>query len=84
MEPYDQVILAFISSNITGKNPLIDILLDENSQWFKETKLRVSSVLKLNKLVTVEKNIIKIKLGIVPEEILTEVDKKLKVVLKLK
>ena len=84
MEPYDQVILAFISSNITGKNPLIDILLDENSQWFKETKLRVSSVLKLNKLVNVEKNIIKIKLGIVPEEILTEVDKKLKVVLKLK
>lgn len=84
MEPHDQVILAFISSNITENNPSIDLLLDENSPWFKETKLRVSSLLKLNKLVTVEKSIIKVKLGIIPEEILKEVDKKLKVVLKLK
>ena len=81
--PFKQVVLAFISSNLSGDKLSTDIVLDDNSPWFEATKLRVSSILKVNKLVTVEKKIIKTKLGILPDKILKEVDEKLNELFKL-
>lgn len=84
MAPHEQIVLVFISNNISGTRTSADILLEEDEAWFEQTKLRTTSILRLNKLITVEKKIIRVKLDVVPEEVLVEVDMKLKEVFQLR
>jgi mRNA interferase MazF len=60
---YSHIVLAFITSRVSENMLETDILLDSNHVDFPETGLRVSSILKLNRLMTVNKTIIIRELG---------------------
>jgi mRNA interferase MazF len=72
------VVVAFITSQIPA--PLLDsdLVLDEKSSNFATTGLRVSSVLRLHRLMTIAAGVIQRELGELPPAVLAEVDAKLK------
>jgi len=76
------VILAAISSKIPEELEETDILLDENEDWFVNTGLRKSSILKVHKLLTVEKSYIQRELGLIPDSIKDAIFKSLQKMLK--
>jgi mRNA interferase MazF len=64
--PYGHVIVAFISSNIDSFHLGSDILLDRSVLEFSLTGLRVDSIVRLHRLVTIPSKIIKRTLGNLP------------------
>ncbi|MFP4091989.1 MAG: type II toxin-antitoxin system PemK/MazF family toxin [Cyclobacteriaceae bacterium] len=75
---YQHITIAFISSQ-TEKNPTeADILIEESEQDFASTGLAINSVIKLHKMVTVPKSIIKRKLGELSPAQQQEVKRKLR------
>ena len=60
---HQQIIVAFISSNVNSKGEEFDILLKKEDEISKGTGLIVDSVIKLHRIVTIPKRIIKRKLG---------------------
>ena len=77
------IIAAFITSQISKQTPN-DIMLNNEENWFPLTGLKVSSLVKCEKLLTVEKSVILGEFGMVPREILLLLDEKLKNILGLK
>jgi mRNA interferase MazF len=75
--PYGHVIVAFISSNSATFHLGSDILLDKNLPGFSLTGLRVDSILRLHRLVTLPSKIIKRTLGNLPSDVQETVKKKL-------
>ena len=53
-------------------------MLNNEENWFPLTGLKVSSLVKCEKLLTVEKSVILGEFGMVPREILLLLDEKLK------
>ncbi len=62
---YNHIIIAFISSKISSELLTSDLLIVANES--KETGLQVDSIIKLHKLVTISKSLIKRKLGVLSE-----------------
>ena len=60
---YEEVVIAFISSKIRKKSLNSDIIIYKESQDWVGTGLSVDSVIRLHKIVTISKSIIKRKLG---------------------
>jgi len=75
---YDHVIIAFISSKIPSKLSESEILIQVESKKEKTTGLTVDSVIKLHKVVSIPKAMIKRKLGKIDGETRTNVEAKLK------
>jgi len=61
--PHHHIILAFISSRIPDDLLDSDLVIDSNEEDFGVTGLRVSSVLRLHRLMTVSTSLIKRELG---------------------
>ncbi|MCK5522236.1 MAG: type II toxin-antitoxin system PemK/MazF family toxin [Thiomargarita sp.] len=80
---YNHIVLAFITSRVSANLLETDIVLDSEHADFSETGLRVSSVLKLNRLITVNKTIIRRELGQLSPSLQDEVDKKLRLLFEL-
>jgi mRNA-degrading endonuclease toxin of MazEF toxin-antitoxin module len=78
------VIVAYISSKITGQILETDYLLKTSNQDFNNTGLLKDSIIKLNKLVTIDKNLFTGELGFVSKEIFDEILIKLKKVFGIK
>lgn len=75
---YESIIsIAFISSKINYDKLESDLLIKTDSHSSKEAGLRVDSVIKLHKLVTIKRGLIKRKLGTLNEDFLTEIHHKL-------
>lgn len=74
---YRHVILAFITSQIPDDFLNTDILLDSNHDDFAITGLRVSSVLRLHRIMTISINLIKRELGELPLKSMTILKDKL-------
>ena len=74
----DDIVVAFISSKITEPIKETDCVLDTNHPDFMGTGLKKNSILKMDKLVTIEKRIIVGEIGRVSKAILHELDKKLR------
>lgn len=72
------VILAFITSRIPGDLTDTDIVLDANAPDFAMTGLRVSSTLRLHRLMTVTTAVIVRELGVLPPGTLDDVSAKLR------
>jgi mRNA-degrading endonuclease toxin of MazEF toxin-antitoxin module len=80
----NDVIIAFISSVLDSINLFgTDILLDSKEMSFKETGLKTTSIIRTDKLATIDKKIILGELGSIDKELIKKVDEKLKVVLEL-
>lgn len=60
---YEEVVIAFISSKISKKSLNSDIIIYKESRDWTGTGLNVDSVIRLHKIVTISKSIIKRKLG---------------------
>jgi len=75
---YKQVIIAFISSKIPEDIIDSDVIIKKQSSEFQGTGLTVDSVIRLHKLVTIPKSIIKRKLGEINESLEIEIKEKLR------
>jgi len=70
-EAKKDAVLAFISSKIPSKLSEVDILISKNNPGFKRAGLKADSVIKLDKIATVE-------LGELDEELRKQVNQKLR------
>ncbi|MBI3800036.1 MAG: type II toxin-antitoxin system PemK/MazF family toxin [Deltaproteobacteria bacterium] len=81
--PGSDVLLAFITTHRGPPLSATDLLIEDSHPDFGRTGLKRSSVIKLDKLVTVETTILLGELGELSEILLREVDKKLRYALEL-
>jgi mRNA interferase MazF len=75
---YKHVVIAFVTSQITKATEPSDILINDRDQNFSQTGLKISSAIRLHRLVTIPTRIIQRKLGELPANYHSELDKKLK------
>lgn len=75
---FEHVIIAFISSNLKTKIEKSDILLYKNKKFAEGTGLAVDSVIKMHRLVTIPKKLIKRKLGEAKYELIQKIQLQLK------
>ena len=76
--PHRHIILAFISSRLPDDLLETDLVIDSNGEDFSITGLRVSSTLRLHRLMTVTTSLIKRELGELSPALQEKVLKKLK------
>ncbi len=81
--PGRDVLLAFITSQQSSVSSLTDVLIDHSHPDFASTGLKVSSVVKLEKLVTVEGSVVLGELGELSATLIKEVNEKLHYALEL-
>lgn len=74
---HDHVVVAFISSKIPTQSEKMDLIMRKEDKEFPETGLRVDSVLKINKMVTVTAKLMLRELGIVSGKYLFGIDERL-------
>ena len=81
---HHHVILSFISSQIPINLLDTDVVLDSNQDDFNITGLRISSTIRLHRLMTVTTTLIRRELGELSPQMQSEVAKKLKKLFSLK
>lgn len=74
----DDVVLAFISSQESKKKEPTGVLIARTSKGFTETGLKEDSVVRVSKIVTLDKKIMLGTLGSVSKETGKEIDSKIK------
>jgi len=77
------VVMAFISSKIPSELSEVDILVTKDHASFRKAGLKVDSVIKLDKIATVLKDLIVGELGEVDEKLKQEVNQKLKRIMEI-
>ncbi|MFQ5974694.1 MAG: type II toxin-antitoxin system PemK/MazF family toxin [Candidatus Hydrothermarchaeales archaeon] len=77
------MIVAFISSRIPSTLGETDVLIGEDHREFKKTGLKTSSIIKLNKIATILKDLVIGELGEVGPSLKEETNNKLKRILSL-
>jgi mRNA interferase MazF len=75
---YSHVVIAFISSQIPASPEASDLLITRSGIDFSLTGLTADSVIKLHRLVTIPKHLIKRQLGSTSPRQQSEIEKKLK------
>ena len=78
------VIIAFITSVVPDGLTSTDLMFDTKHRDFRKSGLQKNSVIKLDKLATLNKAIFSGELGSKSETTLSEIDKRLKIALALK
>lgn len=76
---YEHIIIAFISSKIPDELLKSDIMIRINEPSISSTGLLVDSIIRLHKVVTIPKHLIKRRLGFADNELIAEISKKIKV-----
>jgi mRNA interferase MazF len=76
--PHRHVILAFISSRVPTQLIESDLVLDQADPQAVGTGLKVRSVLRLHRLMTVSESLIRRELGRLPASLQQEVDDRLR------
>jgi mRNA interferase MazF len=80
-EGEEDVIVAFISSKVPPELSEVDVLVTEKDTGFKKSGLKVDSLIKLDKIATVLKDLVVGELGELDEGSRQEVNRKLKKIL---
>ena len=75
---YDHIIIAFISSKVPDVLIESDFLIKVNTDDWTGTGLTIDSVIRLHKIVSIPKTLIKRKLGTVNSNVEREVTRKLR------
>ncbi len=75
---YRHVVIAFITSQVAKANEPTDVLLTEIDANFRDTGLKVSSAVRLHRLVTIPTRVIKRQLGKIPTDHQREIEQKIK------
>jgi mRNA interferase MazF len=82
-EGEEDVVVAFISSKVPSELSEVDVLVTKKDTDFKKSGLKVDSLIKLDKIATVLKDLIVGELGELGEESRREVNRKLKKMLEM-
>ena len=77
------VVVAFISSRISRKPSLAEVIIEESHPEFALTGLKISSVIRLDKVATVLKDLIVGEIGELGKELKKEVNLKLQKIYRL-
>ena len=75
---HKQLVLAVITSNLQNANEITDVVIEKNKIDFDTTGLKVSSVIKIHRLLTTTDKIIRKTIGDLPESYHSEVYEKIK------
>jgi mRNA interferase MazF len=78
IKPHGHVVLAFITSQISASPSPTDFVIDKTDADFAATGLKVSSTIRLHRLMTVAKSIVRRELGELSSSQQTEIDKRLR------
>ena len=81
---YNHVIIAFISSKIPDDLIDSDLIIRKETKDFSCTGLTVDSVIRLHKMVTIPKNLIKRKLGSVNSSVEVEIERRIRQLFEIK
>lgn len=63
IQPFGHIVLAFITSRISNNPSATDFIIDSAATDFANTGLKISSTIRLHRLMTASKSIIKRQLG---------------------
>lgn len=74
---YNHIILAFITSQIVDHPLESDIIINESAEYFKKTGLKVSSTIRLHRVITLNMSIIRRELGFMPHNIMSGLNQQL-------
>jgi len=74
---HSHIVVAFISSKMPDEKLNSDVIITKTQSNFKQTGLTVDSVIRLHKLVTIPKQLIKRELGFANIKLAEEINKKL-------
>ena len=77
-EAEKDAVVAFISSKIPSELSEVDILITKDNPGFRRAGLKADSVIKLDKIATVLKDLIVGELGELDDELRKQVNQKLK------
>ena len=80
---FGDLIVAAITSNILRKPQPRDVRIEKDDQDFVKTGLKTSSIIRLNKLVTIHVSRVKNELGVLPQKYHMNIHKGIKAVLSL-
>lgn len=75
---HKQIVLAVITSNLQNGNEVTDVIVEKSQTDFGITGLKVSSVIKIHRLLTTTDKIIRKTIGTLPESYHSEVYEKIK------
>ena len=78
IEPYRHLVLAFITSQVSQNPNASDFVVDALAAEFSQTGLKVSSMIRLHRLMTVSKSIVTRELGHIPNSIQPEIERRIK------
>lgn len=78
IKPYRHLVLAFITSRVSGAPATTDLVIDFSDADFPLTGLKVSSMIRLHRLMTISKSVIRRELGELPKNQQTEIEKRLR------
>ncbi len=78
IKPYGHVVLAFITSQVLAKASPTDFVIDKSDADFATTGLKVSSTIRLHRLMTVSKSIVLRQLGELSLAQQTEIENRLR------
>jgi mRNA interferase MazF len=82
-EGEEDVVVAFISSKVPSEVSEADVLVTRKDPGFKKSGLKVDSLIKLDKIATVLKDLVVGELGELGEESRREVNQKLRKMLEM-
>lgn len=74
---HKHVILAFITSNLNNATESTDLIIENSRVDFEKTGLKVSSVIKIHRLITVSDRFIQKVIGRLPASYQNEVNEKI-------
>jgi mRNA interferase MazF len=74
---HNHVIIAFISSKVPHDLLESDLVIKKGSPAWKGTGLTIDSVIRLHKIVTIPKSLIKRKLGAINDDVRKEIKRKI-------
>jgi mRNA interferase MazF len=77
IEPYGHIVLAFITSKIPNLPSKTDLVIDADDRGFAQTGLKVSSTIRLHRLMTISRSIIQRQLGELSASHQTEIEQRL-------
>jgi len=83
IQPYGHIVLAFITSKVSPNPSVTDFTIDSQDADFAQTGLKVSSTIRLHRLMTISKTIIQRKLGELSSTQQTEIENRLRTLFRI-
>lgn len=78
IHPFDHIVAAFITSRVSQNPSDTDLVIDAADSDFANTGLKVSSTIKLHRLITITNKIVKRELGELSQNQQNEIEERLR------